>query len=116
MCVVLEESFMMWKGHLSWRKYIPLKCARCGIKSFKCVKPNMAMYGILFTLDRLLFWQVPNNEPCDSKVVLQLMAPTESKIRYNNGHFVFKPRPVKLAVQETDAKRTLHQNKVFLLE
>jgi hypothetical protein len=45
------------------------------------------------------------------------MALTESKIPYNNGHFVFKPRPVvPLAVQETEAKRTLHQNKVFLLE
>jgi hypothetical protein len=31
----VEESLMMWKGHLLWKVYIPSKCARFGIKSFE---------------------------------------------------------------------------------
>jgi hypothetical protein len=32
--VSVDESLMMWKGHLSWKVYIPSKRARFGIKSF----------------------------------------------------------------------------------
>jgi hypothetical protein len=31
----VDESLMMWKGHFSWKVYIPSKCARFGIKSFE---------------------------------------------------------------------------------
>jgi hypothetical protein len=33
--VSVDESLMMLKGCLSWKVYIPSKCARCGIKSFE---------------------------------------------------------------------------------
>jgi hypothetical protein len=49
---------MMWKGHLSWKVYIPSKCATFGINHLNCVKPNLVMYGILlFTLGRITYSQ-----------------------------------------------------------
>jgi hypothetical protein len=36
--VSVDESLMMWKGRLSWKVYIPSKCARFGIKSFELCK------------------------------------------------------------------------------
>jgi hypothetical protein len=33
--VSVDESLMMWKGHTSWKVYIPSKRARFGIKSFE---------------------------------------------------------------------------------
>ena len=33
--VSVDESLMLWKGHLAWKVYVPTKCAHFSIKSFK---------------------------------------------------------------------------------
>jgi hypothetical protein len=33
--VSVDEWLLMWKGSLSWKVYIPSKCAKFGIKSFE---------------------------------------------------------------------------------
>jgi hypothetical protein len=33
--VLVDKPLMMWKGSLSWKVYIPSKCARFGIQSFE---------------------------------------------------------------------------------
>jgi hypothetical protein len=75
--VSVVEPLMMWKGHLSWKVYIPSKHVRFGIKSFELCE---AKYGYvrnftIYTVQDTVFDEFVKNEPYGSRVVLQLMAP-----------------------------------------
>jgi hypothetical protein len=75
--VSVDESLMMWKGHLLWKVHIPSKCARFGIKSFElCEAISGYIWNfIVYTGQDTVFDESLKNEPYGSKVVLQLMAP-----------------------------------------
>jgi hypothetical protein len=61
--VSVDESLMMWKGHLSWKVYIPSKHTRFVYSHLNFVKINLVMYGILlFTMRHLQCHNKPSWE------------------------------------------------------
>jgi hypothetical protein len=43
--ISIDESLTLWKGHLSFKQYIPLKVSKVGIKCMSCVTELQAIYG-----------------------------------------------------------------------
>jgi hypothetical protein len=73
--VLVDESLMMWKGHLSWKVYIPFKHTRFGIKSFELCEAKSVWHFIIYVGQNTAFNDTLKNEPYGSKVVLDLMGP-----------------------------------------
>jgi hypothetical protein len=75
--VSVDDSLMMWKGRLLWKVYSPSKRARLGIKSFRLceTKSGYIWNFIIYIGQDTVFDESLKNEPYDSKVAQQPMAP-----------------------------------------
>jgi hypothetical protein len=49
--IAIDESLTLWKGHLSFRQYIPLKAAKSGIKTYELSESSS---GFVFSC---LYWK-----------------------------------------------------------
>jgi hypothetical protein len=74
--VSVDESLMVWKGHLSWKVYISSKRATFGRKSYESREAKVGyIWNFIIYLGQDTVFESPKNETYGSKVVLQLMAP-----------------------------------------
>jgi hypothetical protein len=80
--VSVNESLMMWKGYLLWKLYVPSKYARFGIKSFELceAKSGYVWNFVIYIGEDTAFDCTLRNEPCGSKVVLDLMGPLLNQV------------------------------------
>jgi hypothetical protein len=117
--VSVDESLMMWKGRLSWKKYIPSKWDRFGITSLFelceakfCYVWNFIIYiGLDTAFDDYL-----GNEPHGSKVLLELMAPLLNQgFRVTIDNWFSSPDLYsKWYSKQTDAMGSLRQSGEYL--
>lgn len=119
----INESLLLWKGRLRWKRYIPLKRARFGIETFVLAEANsgyvwnMAVYTGKETNYPLDMPGINENELTKpTKVVLSLAKPLLDKC-YCIGmdNYYASPELYHILVShQTDAVGTVRPNRKHL--
>ena len=71
--VSVDESLMMWKGHLAWKVYVATKRANSGVKLFKLSEAESSyVWNFIFYVGKE---NVKDETYYGSNIVLEVMAP-----------------------------------------
>ena len=84
--ISIDESLLLWKGHLSWKKYIPKKRSRFGLKAFVLSEESIGYVWnvILYTGGDTMLSENIDSSYHATKVVLTVM-----KGLLHKGHCVY---------------------------
>ena len=83
--ISIDKSFLLWKGRLSWKQYIPNKRSRFGMKHFILSEADSdyVWNSIIYTgkeLTTALVWTLSHFHYVATKVVLELMGDLLNKV------------------------------------
>ena len=77
--MAVDESLLLWKGHLGWKQHIPTKRARFGIKSFKICEYSLGGYiwdfFVYIGKDTIYNHEIAVDQPMGSKIIYTLVKP-----------------------------------------